>query len=83
MPQLDLSSLLPSPAPVVAQPTDKASNLTVHVSGSVSGNSKTPNANSNASSQTKATMHYAAGIVVGAVIALWLLGAIVFKSVNL
>lgn len=76
---LDMSTLVSGP--VVAQPTEKVSNLTAHVEGPSGSGSSMSNAQQ--AESTKTTLHYAAGIVIGSVVALWLLGAIVFKSANL
>lgn len=76
---LDMGSLVTGP--VMAQPTEKATNLTAHVEGPTGPSNAV--SNSTAAVSAKTTMHYAAGIVISAVVLLWLCGAIVFKSVNL
>lgn len=56
------------------QPTHPVTNLSPHVSG---GNS---NNNAQASGDSKTTMYWSAGIVVTALVILWLSGALVFRG---
>lgn len=69
--------------PAIAQPNQSPSQaITQHATG-VSNTSGRAQSNAAASADAKAAMHYAALIVIGSVVALWLLGGLVFKTANL
>lgn len=80
---LNMADLLGG-GPVVNSPTVSPSQAIGQHATGVS-NTATAKAQSNAAADAsaKATMHFAALIVIGSVVALWLLGGLVFKTANL
>ena len=64
-----------------ASPSTPVTDLSPHVDGGPVNAQR--NSNANATGDGKAALHMGAAIVVGALVALWLMGVIVFKSANL
>ena len=65
----------------VAQPqaTRKATDLSPHVDGGPSSAAQT---NAGASRDATSTLYMSAALVIGAVVLLWLMGALVFRSIS-
>lgn len=57
-----------------------ATDLSPHVDGGPSSSAQT---NAGASADASSNLYVCAGIVIGAVLLLWLLGAVVFRSIRL
>lgn len=70
----------------LAQPTQAITDLSAHVDGGEVGRfghpSASPVSGTGSVNGAKATSHYAAGIVLASIIALWVLGLLVFKGSN-
>jgi hypothetical protein len=81
---LNMGELLGGGGPVVTSPNPSPSQAIAQHATGVS-NTAGARAQSNAAADTnaKSTMHYAALIVVGSVVALWMLGGLVLKTANL
>lgn len=63
-----------------AQAVVPVTDLSAHVDG---GRSSSASTNAGSSADAQRNMYYAAGIVIGATVLLWLLGALVFRSIRL
>lgn len=73
-----------SGGPAVASPTPSVSQaVTQHATGVSNTTGAKAQSNQAADASSKSTMHYAALIVIGSVVALWMLGGLVFKTANL
>ena len=88
---MDVAGLLGMPGDAsgwqggIAQPTASVTDLSAHVDGGVGrfGQMTTATHHSAAGMATATgTVHFAAGIVVAAIVALWVLGLLVFKGSN-
>ena len=71
----------------IAQPTASITDLSAHVDGGVGRFGQMTTATHGATgasgmASATSTMHFAAGIVVAAIVALWVLGLLVFKGSN-
>ena len=70
----------------IAQPTATVNDLSAHVDGGAGRfgqqMSVAHGAHSAGSASAVSTTHYAAGIVIVAIVALWMLGLLVFKGSN-
>lgn len=70
-------------APAVPQSTASPSQAIAQHATGVSNTSGKASSNAAADSSAKSTLHFSALIVIGSVVALWLLGGLVFKTANL
>ena len=68
----------------IAQPTASVTDLSAHVDGGAGrfGQMAVHAAHSGGSASAVSTTHFAAGIVIAAIVALWVLGLLVFKGSN-
>lgn len=70
----------------IAQPTASVTDLSAHVDGGAAGRfgqmTVAHGAHSAGSVNAVSTTHYAVGIVLAAIVALWVLGLLVFKGSN-